>query len=126
MGILLIFAVVGVLVWMAFSTIRSFRRNKVSSAWWVFFWLFLLAGIGTGVWAGFMFEYLARPTLRFAGFPFPVAIFQLESGVWVDYVHDEFIMYLIGIADVVVVALCFVLPISAVFYVYRLLQKRRT
>jgi hypothetical protein len=124
MGTLLLIAGVAMLGWIAFSTIRSFRRKQVSPGWWVFLGLTLLAGIGTGVWAGFMFEYQASPTLRFAGFPLPVVIFQLESGVWVDYVHDTFISYLICVGDVVLVALCSMLPVSAVFYVYSFLHKR--
>jgi hypothetical protein len=104
-----------------FWTVQSFYREKVNSAWWMFLCSLFLVGIVVGVWAGFMLEYHVSPTLRFAGFPFPMAIFQLESGTWVDYVHETSIMMLIGVADVVVIAVCSVLPVSAVFYVYRFL-----
>jgi hypothetical protein len=82
-------------------------------------------GIAAGIWAGFMFEYHVSPTLRFTGFPFPMAVFQLESGTWVDYVHETFIMILIGVADVMLVTLCSVIPVSAAFCVYRFLHKQR-
>jgi hypothetical protein len=125
MGVLIIFAVLGLLGWIVLSTISSFRREKVSSTWWIFFYSLLLVGIIAGVWAGFRFEYQVSPTLRFAGFPFPMAIFQLESGIWVDYVHETFIMILIGIADIIAVAFIFIFPLSATFYIRCVLQKRR-
>jgi ABC-type xylose transport system permease subunit len=125
MAILLFIALTCVSGWIVFVTVRSFRREKVSSTWWIVLSSILVAGIVTGVWAGFMLDYNVSPTLRFAGFPFPMAIFQLESGTWVDYVHETFIMILIGLADVVVVALCSVLPVSAVFYVYRFLKRQK-
>jgi hypothetical protein len=125
MGILIFIALFCLLGWIAFCTIRAFRRDHVSTAWWVFLCSLLLAGIATGIWAGFMLEYHVSPTLRFAGFPFPMAIFQLEAGTWVDYVHETFIMILIGVADVMLVTLCSVIPVSAAFYVYRFLHKQR-
>ena len=123
MGFLIFITLAGLLGWIAFFTIRAFRRDKVSAAWWVFLYSLLFAGIAIGVWAGFMLEYHVSPTMRFAGFPFPMAIFQLESGRWVDYVHETFIMILIGVADVILVTLCSVIPVSAAFYVYRFLHK---
>jgi ABC-type xylose transport system permease subunit len=125
MGILIFIALFCVLGWIAFSTIRGFRRDHVGTAWWVFLWSLLLVGLVTGIWAGFILEYHVSPTLRFAGFPIPMAIFQLESGTWVDYVHETFIMILIGVADVVLVTLCAVIPVSATFYGYRFLHKQR-
>lgn len=125
MGILIFIALFCVLGWIAFCTIRAFRRDHVGTAWWIFLGLLLLVGIATGIWAGFMLEYYVSPTLRFAGFPFPMAIFQLESGTWVDYVHETFIMILIGLADVMLITLCSVIPVSAAFYVYRFLHKQR-
>jgi len=125
MGILIFIALFGVLGWIAFCTIRAFRHDHVGMAWWIFLCSLLLVGIATGIWAGFMLEYHVSPTLRFAGFPFPMAIFQLESGTWVDYVHETFIMILIGVADVMLVTLCSVIPVSASFYVYRFLHKQR-
>ena len=114
-----------VLGWIAFSTIRAFRREHVGTVWWVALYSLLFLGIATGIWAGFMLEYHVSPTLRFVGFPFPMVIFQLESGTWVDYVHETFIMILIGVADVMLFTLCSVIPVSAAFYVYHFLHKQR-
>jgi ABC-type xylose transport system permease subunit len=125
MGILIFIGLFGLLGWIAFCTIRAFRREHVGTAWWIFLCSLLLVGIATGIWAGFMLEYHVSPTVRFAGFPFPMAIFQLESGTWVDYVHETFIMICIGVADVMLVTLCSVIPVAAAFYVYRFLHKQR-
>jgi hypothetical protein len=125
MGILIFIALFCVLGWIAVCTIRGFRRDHVGPAWWGFLCSLLLVGIATGIWSGFMLKYHVSPTLRFAGFPFPMAIFQLESGTWVDYVHETFIMILIGVADVVLVTLCSVIPVAAAFYVNRFLHKQR-
>ncbi|MDB6057811.1 MAG: hypothetical protein JWO95_1655 [Verrucomicrobiales bacterium] len=111
--------------WVALRTINTFRRDRVRASWWIFLYSLLLVGIATGIWAGFMSEYRVSPTVRFAGFPFPMAIFQLESGTWVDYVHDTVTMIFIGVADLIIVALCSVIPVSALFYVCRFLRKRR-
>ena len=125
MGVLLAIVPLSLLGWSAFCTVRAFRRKHVGAGWWLFLGTFLLGGIATGIWSGFMLEYQASPSLRFGGFPFPMVIFQLESGTWIDYVHEQWIMILIGLADVMLVALGSVIPVSAVFYVHRFLQKRK-
>jgi len=126
MGVFVFIALFCVLGWISLSTVRALRRHHVGMAWWIFLCSFLLAGIAIGIWAGFMLEYPVSPTLRFAGFPFPMAIFQLESGTWVDFVHEKSLMILIGLVDVTVVALSAVIPVSAVFYVYRFLHSRNS
>lgn len=42
-----------------------------------------------GIAAGFLgasAEWRPSPTSRYFGFPFPHTIFQLENGIWIDYV----------------------------------------
>ena len=125
MGAIIMFLAFLVPGWIVFLTVRALRREKAGNAWWVALALLTLGGIITGIWAGFMSEYHVGSKLRFAGFPFPMAVFQLEDDRWVDYVHEGVIMLAIGSADVLVITLCCVLPISATFYVRRLLFKRR-
>lgn len=108
-----------------FFTVRAMRRDRVTILWWTALSLLAIVGIVVGVWAGFVLEYHVTSNVRFAGFPFPMAMFQLENGVWVDYVHDRFIMLAIGASDVLVITLCSILPISATFYARRFLCRRK-
>jgi hypothetical protein len=125
MTIFLFIIALSVLGGIAFLTVESFLREKVGNEWWVVFSLFVLVGAVAGVWFGFMFDYHVSPTLRFAGFPLPMAMFHLEEGTWVDFVHDTPVMILIGVADATAVALCFALPVSAAFYIRQLLRRKK-
>ncbi len=73
-----------------------------------------LFGIGTvaGLYCAFLLEYQVSPTLRFVGFPIPVAIFHLESGRWIDYVHHGPVALLICAMNVISVAVALPLPVA--------------
>lgn len=108
-----------------FYTQRAFQRDHAGSAWRVLFWGLLLAGMATGVWAGFFLEYQLSRTLKVIGFPIPLVVFHLESGNWVDYVTDGPVMILKAASNLMFSALCLVLPVWAAFFASRFLRRRR-
>ncbi len=125
MAILIFIALFYALGSVVFHTLRAFGRSHTGTAWWVVFWALLLAGIATGIWAGFYLEYQFSPTVKLIGFPLPVVGFRLESGHWVDYITEGRIRIFISTADAALITLCSVIPVSAAFYVSRYLHRRR-
>jgi hypothetical protein len=126
MGVIIIFLACLVPGWIVFVTARALHRERSGKKWWIALSVLAFAGLIAGIWAGFFTDYHVSPKLRFAGFPFPIAVFQLEDGSWVDYVHAGPIMLAIGVADVFVIAMCSALPVSAIFYARKLLSRRET
>jgi hypothetical protein len=74
-------------------------------------------GIAVGVWLACFFTYQSGPNRRTVGFPIPAAIFQLENGVWVDYISPFVIVIPF---NVLIIATCFLLPVSLGLAVRRL------
>ena len=77
-------------------------------------------GCAAAVWCTFFLQYQPSPTLRVAGFPFPVAVFQLRNGQWSDYVGGPGLFL-----DPVVVPSIIALPLSLVLLV-RAIRRRQS
>jgi hypothetical protein len=103
--------------------IRAVVSTKAGGRWSAAFVALLLVGIGLGVWLGFFFEYPIGKFYRIIGFPFPVGLFHLEGGAWVDFISDAAIF--IAVADVIVVASVAALPVSLPLMLRGWSQSRR-
>jgi hypothetical protein len=75
-------------------------KHRLGIGWWNAFSLLALAGGAPGIWLGVFFEYQASAQLRVAGFPLPLALFVLENGNWIDYVHSRPITYSLAVINI--------------------------
>lgn len=82
----------------------------------------VLALIGSlvGLWLGFAFVYQPAPDLKIQGWPFPILVFLLENGRWVDYVG---MIWLVGPFNALLVETLCLLPISVAIAVTWLRQR---
>jgi len=82
--ILVIVSAVILAGWIDFVTLRSVLKRgwplKIITS------LLILGGIPIGFYCAFMLRYPWSSTLEVLGFPIPVMAFQLQEGVWVDFV----------------------------------------
>ncbi len=68
------------------------------------FSLVVIFGSVLGVWLSLRFQYPVGPSLRFAGAPLPLVVFQKENGRWLDYPHPRPAMALLLMANAALTA----------------------
>ena len=112
-GAIAFFSMVVVDVW-TFRAIGYLPTRRFWRA--VSFGLFTV-GIVAGFWLGISFTYQVAPDTRYIGFPVPGLVLQLEDGRWVDYVG---LLPVVVPFNVIMIASCFLLPVSIGLVVRRL------
>ncbi len=105
------------------AAVISMDMNEAKPGWWAALLLTSLAGLAAGIWCGFFCEYQPSERLKVYSFPFPIGIWHLENGQWVDYVSPYGI--LVGLLDVVVVGLACVLPVASAYLLSRGVRRLR-
>jgi hypothetical protein len=68
------------------------------------FSLVVIFGSLLGVWLSLRLQYPVGPSLRFAGAPLPLVIFQKENERWIDYPHPRPAMALLLMANAALTA----------------------
>jgi hypothetical protein len=74
------------------------------------------------VWASYKFHYQPNARLQVYGFPFPLAVMQLEGEDWIDYVSP--FMGVLIFLNVATFLLLSVLPLSVALAIRRVRAKR--
>jgi hypothetical protein len=92
-------------------------KNNLSKTNFLILSLLMLTGTAIGIYLGFGFSYLKTSTLRVFSFPLPVATFQKEGDIWVDYISPFAPIF--AFWNVFIVISLFL----AVFSTYRLLER---
>jgi hypothetical protein len=77
MGFIIIIPIAALAVYGIAGVFRRLQRGNFGREWWKAFKILTLAGLGLGVWFGFVLEYKIA-NKRIAGFPIPVAIADRE------------------------------------------------
>jgi hypothetical protein len=96
-------------------TVAALAANKVGPLWWTALGLHALVGTVAGLWLAFGWRTEVDENTVCYGFPFPLVIFKLEDGQWVDFVATD--MYLRGLLSWASIALSCVLPLSGAFLI---------
>jgi hypothetical protein len=99
------------------ATLHAMWKHRAGSREWLVLVALILSGAALGYWLTFEFSYHVSPTLRIHGFPIPVAIFQLESGGWVDFITP--MPWLIAFLDLMFSALLATAPMAFRCWRYR-------
>lgn len=95
------------------------RRQKASAGVQGAFSLIVIFGSLLGVGLSLRLNYPVSPTLRFAGAPLPLVIFQWENGQWVDYPHPRPVMAVLLMANAAVCSAALAGPLMLWFTLRR-------
>ena len=99
-GGLIQLALLAVLVLACVWVIR--RLHSHEAAGWVLRAVLVIVGVVSGIGLCFV-RYQPSPDVAIFGLPLPLAIFQRERGVWVDYVSHPMMMLLTGVLNTLLV-----------------------
>lgn len=93
MGLLIIASAMAIAAIVYASTFYAISRLPRPKWWRIAAVVVVLAGVPVGFWIGAAYRYPVSPTVEYCGFPFPAAIFILESGRWIDYVGNPLVVF---------------------------------
>ena|SRR5438552_2346581 len=113
LGIIAVLAATG---WVGWSIERRFRQRAYPTLWKVAAGILGLGGIALGVWL-LTREYLVSPTVRLAGYPFPVGGYEFIGGRWLGGLVSRFVL-LAFIADIAAgIGIC-LLPLRIAQFIF--------
>ncbi len=115
---LVLLSILAVLGLVHVATFYAISRLPRPDLWFVAAIGMLAVGVVVGFWCGTSFEYQVSDVRRQIGFPFPIMVFQLENGQWVDYVGGP----LGTVLDVFVIATGAIVPVSIALLVRSLIN----
>jgi hypothetical protein len=117
LGIIAVLAATG---WIGWSIERRFQRHTYPTAWKVAAGVLGLCGVALGIWL-LTREYFVSPTVRLAGYPFPIGGYEIIGGRWSGGLASPYAP-LVLIADIAAgVGIC-LLPLRIAQFIF----ERRT
>jgi hypothetical protein len=116
MGFIIIIPFAALAFYGIVGVFRRLQRGNFGREWWKAFKILTLAGLGLGVWFGFVLEYKIA-NKRIAGFPIPVAIADREDTGRLKGVQPAPVRYAGVLTDFLSgIALCLA-PIAAAAFI---------
>jgi len=118
---LIVLALVGLIGWIDWLTLRLVFRQNASWLVKTLTILLIVAGIPLGGYSAFVFRYFWSDRLEIVGFPIPFMALKLENGEWIDYVGSP----LLGLLSMFLILSLLLLPIALSYFIKWSLAKLR-
>lgn len=112
MLLLLLIALAPIACWSISAALRLVIARVRTFAQYVLLGLALAAGLPYSYYVATEMRISVTPYLLVQGFPLPLAVFHLEQGVWIDYVHQPIPAYATLAVNMLCVMAITLLPIN--------------
>src|SRR5687767_4664423 len=100
-GIVFVLILLSLDIWIFRTVYRILTSGDIAPEWNKRVIVFLILGLGIGVYFAFLHKHESAGQLRFTGFPIPQEIFRLQDGEWKNVSPPQLVRILARIADFV-------------------------